>query len=146
MPGVVSTYSTRPEPVSPALVDCSLYARIGMLSQDRIDKWWTLEEGQSPQVDQETGREVQSAIQRLVEPFLKEFDSREKVAASLMASPQHLKHVNPQSAAVRHAYAAIIYDSLGDQQSRHAAINKAVDLSRRSPVADHIAQLRERLG
>jgi hypothetical protein len=146
IPGVVSAYSVRPAPQFPQLVDCSLYARIGMLSDEGLDRWWSLEEGQPAEADRAVGEAVQRAIATLAIPFFQRCDSRATVATLLTTSPDELKYVNPIAGAVRHAYAAIIYHGVGDHEKQRTSISKAVELARRSPLESHMAQLKESYG
>lgn len=145
VPGVVSAYANRPARKAITLADCSVYARIGMLSESRTDLWWTLRQADNPETStQAIGAELQGVIERLGLPFVRQFDSPAKVAGFLMAAPETAQHVNPMSGAVRCAYAAIIFSLLGDHHRQKVAIAMALDRARNSPLSEHIALLHER--
>lgn len=142
VPGVVSAYIQRPEKRTISLTDCCVYVRIGMLSKSRTDQWWVLTStDDSELVDSKIGTEVQEAIEQLGIPFVRQFNSREKIATFLVSPSENTKHINPMSDAIRLAYAAILYKLLGDTQKQRVAMVKAVDLSKNSPVEEHIASL-----
>ncbi len=110
VPNVVSTYTPRAEPKRPTESDCTLTFRIGMLREDRLDKWWAIDKETSTEQMSAIGTEVRSRIEDEMLPFLAKFENPGDVVAALTSSSQigHDVFLNPPNLQRRLAYAAVI--------------------------------------
>lgn len=147
VPGVVSRYSSRPEPSSPKLADCCLSVRAGMLDHSRLDKWWKLSASQHPDdVDRQIGAELSERLENALLPFLSNFDSLDAIVEYLSApvTPAN-RFVSPQTEAQRRAFAALIHAAQGNTAEARDEIDVAMRVARGSPIEDVIRKLGRRL-
>lgn len=150
VPGVVSTWTNHPPKKSVTLTKCAIYVRLGMLTEERRDRWWVLEErDDADSVDRAIGEELQNTIQEYGLGFLRDFNTPVEVAEFLVASPESAKYVDPMSRAYRLAYAAIVYYLMGNRERKTELIDEAVKMVTGSSidgVESHMLNLRKRLG
>lgn len=143
VPGVVSRYSPRPEPIRPSLLDCCVSVRIGMLDESKLDVWWSFRGTQwSEKKVRQVGSSIREHVQRLLLPFLSPLDSQDAVA-EFLSDPvtSETDKVCPQSDAIRRSYAAIIKMNLGKTVEALRDIETARSLAVGTPVQGHIEDL-----
>lgn len=145
VPGVLHLYARRPEPKTPAPADCCLVARVGMLTPERKDLWWTLA-ADSDAGDDEAGAAAAAATERFLLPFLARVESAADAARLLEEAGPELKHVLPMDRAIRLAYAGIIHHLLGDAPASRARLEAAARAGAGGPLEEHLQALRDRLG
>lgn len=143
VPGVTSIYFNRAEPTDVKLVDCCIQTRIGMLADDKLDKWWRLQlEDVAEQFDVSVGEEVSSRLEAHVIPFLKRFHSKAEVLSFLVSPrPTKFREVWPQNPTIAYCYAAIIASSLGKSTEAMEYIQEATSTSKGSPIEDVVLRL-----
>ncbi|MBV9852549.1 MAG: DUF4304 domain-containing protein [Armatimonadetes bacterium] len=146
VPHVLSTYLGLPEPISPTSVDCCISARIGMLSEDRLDKWWTLrDQAQAPE-DEQAALDVRKRITRHVLPFLERFPSTREVAVYLeRPRPRNEGRVSPHTEAMAFGCAGIVHLLRGERETAHDVLAKAVLTATGTPAEEHVRSLAQRL-
>lgn len=144
VPGVLATYTGRPEPKQPGPGDCCISARIGMLTPERKDLWWTLR-NEDAGADEAIGREVGEAASTYLVPFLERFAGVEDVLRFLETAEPAFRQVQPQNPAIRMAYAAIIHHMGGRPQESRDRLEAAVDSAAGSPIEEHLLTLRARI-
>nr|WP_254200426.1 DUF4304 domain-containing protein [Lysobacter sp. MMG2] len=143
IPGVISMFANRPDPKNPKIVDCCVGSRLGMLSPDHKDKWWSVtaeDSGHAP--DDRLSEDLRAAIEGLALPFLRLFPSQLAVAEFLSDVPREYRQVFPMHEAQRLAYAAIIFRMVGDSKAG-SALESAVALAAGSPLESTLATLEE---
>ena len=150
VPGVASTYVNKQERKSLNLADCVVYARIGMLSESRLDCWWNLRINDDvASVETEIGMDIKRRVENDVLPFLKRFETKEDVIGFLEAPlPSKYKFILPPSYATRLAYAAILHSMSRRTEKYSETINKAIKEASKSHVEgvrDFYLKLRDRL-
>lgn len=147
VPGVISTYTNRPERAQVDSVDCCIRTRIGLLSNQMRDKWWTLSKSDNfAIVDRENGAEVAKLLVECALPFLYRFETLDNVLRFLTIprSPQD-KSVWPQAVAVAYSYAAVIASKMNRANDVATALEMAMAASKGSPAEEFVIRLRERL-
>ena len=147
IPGVVSRYNSTHEPIEPNLKDCCLSARVGLLGESRLDKWWLLTLSDSEQEADETIiSELNGYLEHAILPFLTGFRSEVDVTEFLTApSTAANRLISPQGMAQRHAYASLIYARLEDKVKAHEEIERAAEEANGTPIAPIIQSLRRSL-
>ena len=146
VPGVMSLYLGGATETCIALEHCCIYARIGMLSEEKLDIWWSIERMvEEPVGDEVTGNDVQNAINSLGIPFLERFKSQDDVLAFLLEQPCRGEYIQPQSGTIRLAYAAILLLLQGKYAQCQGTIDRAVLLGEKKPGSEHLLSLRKRL-
>lgn len=114
VPRVVSIYSpaliNRPEPLIPKLTDCCVYCRVGMLTENRQDMWWQLNEDIGKEKQQRISEDVSKHVIQNLRPFLQRFTSTSSVIHFLEAPRREQeKQVWPMNRVVSMAYLSILY-------------------------------------
>ena len=146
VPRVISIYINKLEPKKISLKDCCIHARIGMLADDKLDKWWTLTSGDDIVVDDAIGNDIKRRIECNIMPFLERLETLDDVIEFLKGPRQNEdRYVWPQSDAICLAYVAIIYSILGEFKKSEAAFDSAVKAAQNSPVESVIIKLRNRI-
>lgn len=148
VPGVVSVYVRQPDPAKPKIDDCCMSVRIGMLEESQCDKWWkvTADDDRPVVVDEMIATELRDWIENLLLPFLAKFESPVDIAEFLeQPTDASNRFVAPQSAAMRRAYASLIYARIGNADKARHAIEQAVHHAAGSPGAEFIQRLREKI-
>ncbi|REK27104.1 MAG: DUF4304 domain-containing protein [Planctomycetota bacterium] len=147
VPGVVSTYTNRPETTSIGLSDCCIIARIGMLSEKKLDKWWVLEDiVESSDSDITIGTEVNSYMEQYGLPFLSRFQTTEQILSFLHApvsSDDSL--IQPQNRTIRLAYAAILHSMRSEHDELSSAIEAAMEAGHGTPIEGVLSRLDRKL-
>jgi hypothetical protein len=146
IPGTVSVYTGRPEPEKPMIADCCLSVRVGMLDESRRDKWWKVTARDDPRaaLDESIAEDVCGHVGKLLLPFLERFRSVADVAEFLDGTADvPTKLFAPQAAAQRHAYASLIYLTMGDRTKAHREIEQAMCDAKGSPIEGVVERLRE---
>lgn len=135
--GVTSTFMNVPERARPTLGYCCISARVGTLRQPHMDDWWKVLVDDEPERDVQIGRELRSAIEETILPFLDRFQDERSVAEFLSRPPTEAdKSVSPQADGFRLAYAAVIWSRLGSPEKARDAIAQAVQRSRKTPIEE----------
>lgn len=143
VPGVVSGYLRRPDPKTPKMPDCCLSVRIGMLDESRLDKWWKVAASDRPDADDEIALDVRHRVESQLLPFLERFASAASVAEFLERPMDRVSGlVQPQSSALRHTYASLIYAKLGDNTRAGKALDQAIREAKGSPIEDFVKKVR----
>lgn len=147
VPGVISTYINQPEPKVPTLRHCCISARVGMLSDNKLDKWWKLYRNDDLEsIDRKVGSEILERIQLNVLPFLYRFKSRQEVVSYLKEPPSpNDRNVSPQNKAQQLAYLGIMYSLLGQYDECITTLTRAEQEAIGSPVEEYIRHLQMRL-
>ena len=146
MSGVTSTYRNTAEPASPKLADCCISARVGMLTDSRLDVWWTVRQDDPSELDESTERAVVTALSGAVLPFLRRFETAEAIAEFLSApltGPDRL--LDPRAEVMRVAYATAAWATLGQAARRDECLARATALAKTGPVKDIIAGFASRV-
>lgn len=146
VPGVVSRYLRKADPVKPKLVDCCVSVRIGMLSKSKLDTWWTVAASDRAPDDMDTriSAEMRNQVNELLLPFLTKFKSLIDVAEFLdrpISADTHF--VAPQAVEQRYAYAGLVYSRIGDNAKSCIAINQAIREAEGKPNEEFIRALSE---
>ena len=147
VPGVVSTYLHKTEPVKTKIEDCTLTARVGMLSDTQRDEWWLLCFDDEPeQEDERIGMDIQNQVKQIVLPFLARFETRDDII-DFLVSPRskELRFVRPQSEAQCLAYAAILLSILGRPEKCTSILNAAIEVASNTPIQEVVSTLRDRI-
>ncbi|MBN1819054.1 MAG: DUF4304 domain-containing protein [Sedimentisphaerales bacterium] len=146
VPGLISLYLGRQSDMRINFKNCCIHARIGMLSEDKLDKWWLIERAPVEPISDETkGKEIQEAIKTLGMPFLQRFENRDDMLAFLLGESFKNDQIQPQSSVIRFAYAAIMLSLKGEYDRCQTVIDKAIQLGEKSPIIEHIISLKKRL-
>jgi hypothetical protein len=82
VPEVFGTYAGNPDFDSRSLPSCCVRARIGMLTEELRDHWWTLD-AEDTSGDTDTGAGVMGWIEDLLIPFLARFPDQDSIAEFL---------------------------------------------------------------
>jgi len=145
--GVTSKYFNRPDSKQTQLTDCCIQSRVGMLTQSRTDKWWSLQASDEPiTVDEIIGEDMHRRICSDCLPFLKRFTSLADVLAFLITPRQfENKHVWPQSEAISLCFAASIASQLGHPVESEKFIKNATEKARGSPIEHVVLRMRDDL-
>jgi hypothetical protein len=133
---------------TPQIHTCCVTARVGNLTDDRLDKWWTLLGGECADVnDHNIGLDARRNLEAYVVPFLHRFESRENVTTFLRVTPQTAQDrlVSPRSDAIRHAYAAIIFFQMSNFEEARREIGEALTRSAGGPAESTMIGLSRRL-
>ncbi|MCB1024720.1 MAG: DUF4304 domain-containing protein [Acidobacteria bacterium] len=106
---------------------CTVSARLGMLTPDRIDNWWTSVQCDTESIDAKTWTELRSMIEEILIPFFENFHTPLDVAEFLTRAPDdHSPFIYPLARSIRLAYAGIIYFNLGDAKASKRLLETAV--------------------
>jgi hypothetical protein len=145
--GVLTTYANRPDRASPRIEDCCISARIGVLAKEAKDVWWKLmATGDTELSDSIVGDEIRERIEQFLLPFLREFETVQRVAMFLDAPiARSSSLVSPQSEAQRYCYAAVLYSQIGEAKRRDAALRAAESAAAGGPIEGIVTRLKERL-
>jgi hypothetical protein len=139
VPGVTSRFRNMREPHRPKPTDCCITARVGMLTESKLDVWWKVSEDDTPDADVETTKEIILIIERTILPFFDRF-LEEKVVADFLS--QHRtkadEHIEPRAEELRLVYAAIILNMLGDGDGCRNFIAQALEKARKGPLEEVI--------
>jgi hypothetical protein len=147
LPAVTSVYLDRPEATNIGLTDCCVHARLGMLTEDRLDKWWKFRaDDEVATTDRLIAGEISAALTEHVIPFLGRFQSEAEVLRFL-ARPrtERDKHVWPQNPAIAFCYAAIIASRLQRRRDATTYLESARDAALGSPIESIVKRLEHRL-
>ncbi len=108
VPAVTSVYLNRPERDRIDSTDCCVWSRIGMLAEDKRDKWWKLRaDDDAGSVDHETGKELVKRLTEHAFPFFSRFQTTDQVFTFLTCSRiREDKQIWPTATAVAFCYAA----------------------------------------
>jgi hypothetical protein len=140
IPAVFEVYFGRAAPRNPGSADCTVSARIGLLSAERLDKWWTL----SCDADEKVaGEDLRAVMEAVGLPFLDQFTSRVSVA-KFLTEPGH-DLVDPRAPTIRLTFAAIIYGLAGDAAASAACLLEAEHAADPSIYPGHIDAVRQRI-
>jgi hypothetical protein len=145
IPEVVSGgYTIRKVPIRPSLMDCCLSVRIGILNTPPNDKWWNITNTNNEvEEDNDIISEIRASVTRKLLPFLKRFESQEKVLAFLTNPPSNIsdKFVSPRNEVIRFIYAAFIYAGQGNTIKAKEAMKCALERTDKIkwPIIDIIA-------
>jgi hypothetical protein len=146
IPGVLSKYANVIEPAKPKIDHCCCAARIGMLTPEKLDKWWKIKKNESDSADDEIGQDIKFMINQFVIPFLNKFTAPMKVADFLSDDfDDKYKQIFPTSKAQRLAYAAIIYSLIGERQKALDILDFAIAVSIKTPINETITDLKNKL-
>ena len=145
--GVTSVYFNRPDPSRIQVTDCCIHTRIGMLAEDKLDKWWRFQaDDVAAQVDRSIGEEASSRLRAHVIPFLNRFQTPQDALEFLVTPrPKEDKHVWPQSPAIAFCYAATIASLLGRREDLATYLERATEAGRGSPIEDVVLRVRDHL-
>jgi len=145
VPGVTSTFRSSPEPPRPALTDCCVTIRVGMLTQSNLDKWWKLTTDDDLTEDEKIGRELSSLTDNVIVPFFERVADPLAVA-KLLSEPtaRFVEYFDPRAEELRAAYAAIIWRNLGETAKCRTCISRALELSKTMPLEDVIGDFSRR--
>jgi len=147
VPGVLSRYGLAPEPSRPKVYHCVVSARVGMLSKEHLDIWWTLTAVEDAAfTDAKIGREVARRLVEHVLPFLQRFSSRAEVMNFLLMPRKDCEeYVEPRDRATSLIYAAILSLILGDRAQCEAIMNMAAVLAAGNPFWSDFPEVRRRV-
>ena len=145
--GVTSIYFNRPEPSRIQVTDCCIHSRIGMLADDKLDKWWRFQaEDVAVTVDCSIGEEMCSRLREHTMPFLNRLQTPRDVLEFLVTPrTKENKQVWPQSPAISLCYAASIALLLGRRQDMVTCLKRAAEAAQGSPVEDAVLRVRDHL-
>ena len=147
MPTVTSMYLGRSEPARKKLTDCCIQVRIGMLAEDRLDKWWVLKSNDDVEIsDRAVGEDMCYRLENHVIPFLNRFRSPE-TAMEFLSAPRTAadKLVLPRNKEISLSYAAAIAAKIGKTQEANAYLQKALSSVGQQFLKEVILNLQNRI-
>ena len=143
--GVMSIYAGK-ESSSPRLWDCSIIVRLGLLSEDRLDKWWRLtNEDDQGVVDAEIGGDIVLRLRRDGLPFLERFHTLDDVVTFLLTPRTAANRHGPTSRLISLVHAGIIAHLRGDLGQREALFSEAETLESKARIDSTVRIVRARM-
>ena len=140
-------YLGRSEPARKKLTDCCIQVRIGMLAEDRLDKWWVLKSNDDVEIsDRAVGEDMCYRLENHVIPFLNRFRSPE-TAMEFLSAPRTAadKLVLPRNKEISLSYAAAIAAKIGKTQEANAYLQKALSSVGQQFLKEVILNLQNRI-
>ena len=136
VPGYWALYGNGSEPSRIEPASCCLQARVGMLEEDKSERWWELHpEDDTASVDRAIGKDVLSRLKRHVLPFLERFQSPQDVLRFLEEPrPPEYKYVDPRVEAAALCEAAVLAALLGLSEKSLELIERALVVRRKCPA------------
>lgn len=137
VPGVVSRYLGKEDPVRPSYPDSVLHSRLGWLAEDQLDTWWTLSiVDEASQVDAEIGGDIVERLRQDGLPFLQQFQTRTEVLDFLVEPRKESdRRIDPGEGTTSLVYASILSLLMGNEARSHALWDKAVKAAAKGPSA-----------
>jgi hypothetical protein len=143
VPGFMRIYTGRPEPAIPSEPDCCVHCRIPMLSEERLDKWWSVADYErSEHADEATIWELTSLIEKNALPFLHKFHTLRSVAEFLAESRERrYRPVWPVSEPLISQHLAIVLRLIGDTPRARQAMKRAIELCKIKDARIHMESI-----
>jgi hypothetical protein len=148
VPGFVPRYLGMKEPIRPQCPDCPICTRIGFLSEDRINQWWTMSILDEPStVDPSIGGDLARRLESDCMSFFKRFQTRRDVLNYLLDyREQRGGEVTwPSSRLWALVFACIMSQLLGDACQSHALWEQAVQTAAGGPSESAMPIIRGRI-
>ena len=146
VPGIASLYSNCATPEDRNLPNCCVHVRIGMLANDKLDKWWVLQVHDASSIDEAIGEDLALRVQNHVIPFFSRFQTIDDIFLFLSSPrPASDKYIWPQSHIIALSYAAILAYQLNRVSDLTILLNRAVAESDGSPLEEVVLRLKRRL-
>ena len=142
VPGVIEVYANK-KVGAPKIEDCSMHIRIGSLTAQKTDLWWSLKES-AQQTDSGIGQDVADKLHELILPFLDQFNTTSDVI-DFLTDAQSSTLALPRSRAQRLAYAAVIASTQGQIGRMRELIASARKEAIGSPIETTINRVEEKL-
>ena len=141
VPEVFGTYAGNPDFDSRSLPSCCVRARIGMLTEELRDHWWTLD-AEDTSGDADTGAGVMGWIEDLLIPFLARFPNQDSIAEFLNEAEAGIRdHLDPRAETIRLSYAAIVHDRLASPERSARSMRHALASAENGPIQDIVESL-----
>jgi hypothetical protein len=144
---VTSIYLNLPTPNVIRLKDCCINTRIGLLAEDRLDKWWELQSHDDVlTVNRDIGGDISVRLRKDVIPFLNRFQEPKDVM-EFLGKPRKTeeKHILSYSDSIALCYAACIASLLRKPRDMIEYIKRAVDEGQGKPSQEFILRVRDHL-
>lgn len=143
--GLAGAFRDSADPRNPGVSDCCINARIGMLTDRKLDQWWKVSEDTAPSDDEKLEEEIQRTVQTIALPFLRRFPDEAFVATFLSQPPgSNDRYVEPQADSLRLCYAAVAWRAAGRSDECQKCVNEAVIRSKETPLASTISAFEKR--
>jgi hypothetical protein len=143
---LTSTYADRPAPSTLKVTDSNIGARVGVLTPERLDKWWTLRSDDSlPSHDERVISEIQFHLLEYILPFLESIGTKSAALDFLEKRPLGNALVWPLNDIIRVAYCGVLYYLLKDKQRAKDRLTAAQERATGTPNEKHIRSLCSRL-
>ena len=144
VPRVVSVFHGTAEPLRPKLTDCCVYVRGGMLTDEKLDTWWSVAVEKNIEVASASSA-AEAMIKQHILPFLERFAEPADVA-EFLSSHRCVSDtsVEPRADAVSHIYAAILWRTAGGSERCREMMDTALREAARTPLADVVAKFAAR--
>ena len=145
VPDLMEIFLNLNEPPKISIEHCSISCRIGMLMNNKKDKWWKLTNNDTLSGSQKA-IEIIEMIETFGIPFLSRFKDQVTVAEFLSSKRKiEEKQIAPQSEAYCMIYAAIIYFLTGAINQSNICTEEAIKMSKGSSSGDIIEEIAMRL-
>lgn len=149
VPRVLNLYAGLPEPTNPTSTYCCIDARIGMLAEEPLDKWWTMRGETQFSEDKHTADDVQERITIHALPFLECLPSTYEVAQFLEEprdkTDRQNRQISPYTEAMAMGCAGILRLLRGEREAAINAFARAAQSAIGTPAEEHLRSLESRL-
>ena len=148
IPGVIAFYCSKSDSQLSQITDCCIHGRLGLLNEDRRNKWWTIQEDDddASAADDKVVADITRRLEMDAIPFLNRFRDPEHVI-QFLSLPRigNAARVWPQSDAISFCLAAIVASLHGTPAQAEELIKAAIVKSRKTPVEEVVESVGKRL-